>query len=113
MEDHTPIGEIRNGKISIIVCFLTYRQRHMHFSKKKELKGYVVKTFISENLSRHRYDLLERLNTLRVDREIHSFWTYDGYVLAKETGRSRPLVFKSRHCICRLGGEIISGDEED
>jgi hypothetical protein len=45
-----PIGEIRDGKISIIVRFLTYRQRHMVFSKKKELKGHVDKTFITENL---------------------------------------------------------------
>ena len=49
-----PIGEIRDGKISIIVRFLTYRQRHMVFSKKKELKCHVDKTFISETLTRHR-----------------------------------------------------------
>jgi hypothetical protein len=34
--------------------FLTYRQRHMVYSKKKELKGHVDKTFITENLTRHR-----------------------------------------------------------
>ena len=45
-----PIGEIRDGKISIIVRCLTYRQRHMVFSKKKELKGHVDKTFISEKV---------------------------------------------------------------
>jgi hypothetical protein len=87
-----PIGEIRDGKISIIVRFLTYRQRHMVFSKKKELKGHVDKTFITENLTRHRYDLLKRLNTLRVDRKIHSFCTHNGSVLVKETERSRPLA---------------------
>jgi hypothetical protein len=62
--------KIRDGRISIIVRFLTYRQRHMVFSKKKELKGHVDKIFITENLTRHRYDLLKRLNTLRVDRKI-------------------------------------------
>ena len=64
------------------------------FNKKKELKGHVDKTFITENLTRHRYDLLKRLNTLRVDRKIHSFWTHDGSVFVKETERSRPLVVK-------------------
>ena len=49
---------------------------------------------LTENLTRHRYDLLKRLNTLRVDRKIHSFWTHDGSVLVKETERSRPLVVK-------------------
>ena len=91
-----PIGEICDDKISIIVRFLTYRQRQMVFTKKKELKGHVDKTFMSENLTRHRYDLLKRLNTLRVGRKIHSFWTPDGSVLVKETERSRPIVAKSR-----------------
>ena len=30
-----PIGEVKDGKISIIVRFLTYRQRHMVFSNKR------------------------------------------------------------------------------
>jgi hypothetical protein len=91
-----PIGEICDDKISIIVRFLTYRQRQMVFTKKKELKDHVDKTFMSEHLTRHRYDLLKRLNTLRVGRKIHSFWTPDGSVLVKETERSRPIVAKSR-----------------
>ena len=66
----------------------------------------VDKTFITENLTRHRYVLLKRLNTLRVGRKIHSR-------LAKETERSRPLVVKSRQDIYRLGGENLNGDEED
>ena len=94
-----PIGEICDDKISIIVRFLAYRQRQMVFTKKKELKGHVDKTFMSENLTRHRYDLLKRLNTLRVGKKIHSFWTHDGAVLVKETERSRPIVAKSRQDI--------------
>ena len=83
------------------------------FSKKKELKGHVDKTVISETLTRHIYDLLKRLNDVRVGRKIHSFWTHDGSVLLKETERSRPLVVKSRQDIYRLGGEILSNNEED
>jgi hypothetical protein len=56
----------------------------------------LVGTLITEDLTRHRYDLLKRLNTLRVDRKIHSVWTHDGSELVKETERSRPLVVKSR-----------------
>ena len=48
----TDIG--RSHPIGEIVRFLTYRQRHMVFSKKKELKCHVDKTFISETLTRHR-----------------------------------------------------------
>jgi hypothetical protein len=85
------------------------------FIKKKELEGHVDKTFITEHLTRHRYDLLKRLNTLRVGKKMHSCWTHDGSVLAKETERSRPLVVKSRQDIhvYRLGWEILSGDKED
>ena len=52
-----PIGEAKDGKISIIVRFLTYRQRHMVFSNKKKLKGNKDKMFIAENLTKYRYDL--------------------------------------------------------
>jgi hypothetical protein len=53
------------------------------------------------------------LNTLRVDRKIHSFWTHNGSVLVMDTERSRTLVVESRQYIYRLGGENLNGDEED
>ena len=80
-----PIGEMKDGKISIIVRFLSYRQRQMVFSSKRKLKGNSDKTFIAENLTRHRYDLLNRLNTLRKKEMIHSFWTHDGSLIVKAT----------------------------
>ncbi|KAK6171695.1 hypothetical protein SNE40_018135 [Patella caerulea] len=108
-----PIGEIRDGKTSIIVRFPTYRQRQTVFSQKKKLKDNVDKIFITENLTRHRYDLLKRLNTLRTNKKIDSFWTHDGTVLVKETEHSRPAVVKNRQDIYKLGGEVLSGDEGD
>lgn len=38
-----PIGEIRDGKMSIIVRFLSYRQRQLVFSNKKKLKTTQIK----------------------------------------------------------------------
>jgi hypothetical protein len=35
-----PIGEAKDGKISIIVRFLTYRQQHMVFSNKRKKPHY-------------------------------------------------------------------------
>jgi hypothetical protein len=52
------LGEAKDGKISIIVRFLTYRQRHVVFSNKRKLKGNKDKMFIAENLTKYRYDLL-------------------------------------------------------
>jgi hypothetical protein len=37
--------------------------RAMVFSNKKKLKGNKDKIFICENLTKHRYDMLKRLNT--------------------------------------------------
>ncbi|CAG2241732.1 unnamed protein product [Mytilus edulis] len=49
-----PIGEIKDGKIAIIVRFLSYRQRQLVFNSKRYLKGNKSKIFIAENLTKHR-----------------------------------------------------------
>ena len=78
-----PIGEVKSGKISIITRFLTYRQRHVVFSHKNKLKGNLDNLFITENLTRYRYGLLKKLNSLRADGKVHSFWTHDGSIIVK------------------------------
>lgn len=103
-----PIGEVRDGKTSIIVRFLSYRQRQRVFSNKRRLKDNPNKTFIAENLTKFRYDLLNRLNTLRIKDKVHSFWTHDGTLLTKVTQHSRPMVIKSINDIHQLGGEVTN-----
>jgi len=76
-----PIGEPKEGKIYIITRFLTYKQRQLVVSNKKKMKGNPDKMFIAENLTKHRYDLIKRLNILRTNGKIHSYWTHDGSVL--------------------------------
>lgn len=107
-----PIGEIKHGKASIIVRFLTYRQRQWVFNNKKKLKQHPDKLFITENLTRYRYGLLKQLNSLRFAERIHSFWTHDGKIIVKETDNSG---FKVIHCnqdIRDLGGEISEEDDD-
>ena len=108
-----PIGEICDGEISIILRFLTYRQRHEVLNKKKEPQGHADKTCIAENITRHIHHLLKRLHMLCVDSKIHFFLTRDGSVLVKDTERFRPLVDISKQAIYRLGGEILSSNAED
>ena len=91
---------------------LTYFQFHSYGNKRK-LKDNPDNTFITENLTRHRYDLVNRLNTLRVKEKINSFWTHDGSVIVKQTALSRPRVVKTRQDIYSLGGEILEGDREE
>ena len=91
-----PIGEAKDGKISIIVRFLTYRQRHMVFSNKRKLKGNKDKMFIAENLTKYRYDLLRQLNGMKKINKVHSFWTHDGCILVKERENSKVKVIKNQ-----------------
>ena len=97
-----PIGEIKDGKIAIIVRFLSYRQRQLVFNSKRYLKGNKSKIFIAENLTKHRYDLLHRLNTLREKDIIHSFWTHDGSIIVKTTENARPKKIYSRQDIYKV-----------
>lgn len=108
-----PIGEFRDGKMSVIVRFLSYRQRQLVFRNKKKLKNNPTKTFIAENLTKHRYDLINRLNTLRKNGKINSYWTHDGSVLVKEVAESKPRVIRTRQDIYNLGGEILEGDVDE
>ena len=91
-----PIGEAKDGKISIIVRFLTYRERHMVFSNKRKLKGNKEKMFIAENLTKYRYDLLRQLNGMNKINRVHSFWTHDGSILVNERENSKVKVIKNQ-----------------
>jgi hypothetical protein len=93
---YRPIGEAKDGKISIIVRFLTYRQRHMVFSNKKKLKGNKDKMFIDENLTKYRYDLLRQLNGTKKINKVHSIWTHDGSILVKERENSKVKMIKNQ-----------------
>jgi hypothetical protein len=61
----------------------------MVFSNKRKLKGNKDKMFIAENLTKYKYDLLRQLNGMKKINEIHSFWTHDGSILAKERENSK------------------------
>jgi hypothetical protein len=97
-----PIGEIMDGKISIIVRFLTYWQQHMVFSNKWKLKGNNDKMFIAENLTQHRYELLRQLNGMKKISKVHSFWTHDGSILVKEKENSKFKVIKNKSDIDKM-----------
>ncbi|CAC5420255.1 unnamed protein product [Mytilus coruscus] len=107
-----PIGKVKNGKMSVIVRFLSYRTRQLVFSNKKKLKNNEDKLFISENLTKYRYGLMKHLNVLRFTEKIHSFWTHDGKIIAKETPESDYIVISCNQDIRDLGGEISDEDDD-
>jgi hypothetical protein len=75
----------------------------MVFSHKKKLKGHPDDLFITENLTRYRYGLLKKLNSLRADGKLHSFWTHDGSIIVKRSVKTKADIHK-------LGG--VFTDEE-
>jgi hypothetical protein len=51
---------------------------------KKNLKNNPEKIFITEDLTKTRQFIVKELNTQKRDNKIHSFWTFDGRILAKK-----------------------------
>jgi hypothetical protein len=50
---------------------------------KKNLKNNPEKIFITEDVTKTRQFIVKELNTQKRDNKIHSFWTFDGRILAK------------------------------
>jgi uncharacterized protein YegL len=51
-------------------------------------------SLITENLTRYRYGLLKKLNSLRADGKLHSFWTHDGSIIVKRSENSGFMTVK-------------------
>ena len=94
---HT-IGKIQNGKASIIARFISYRKRHLVYSNKRKLKDHPDKTFISENLTRSRFNLIRKLNVYRKRGDIFSYWTQDGRIIVKPFETSDRKQFVTLTC---------------
>ena len=90
---HT-IGKIKGGKASIIARFISYRKRQEVYSHKRKLKNHHDNTFVSENLTRKRFNLVRILNQHRKRGDINSYWTQDGRIIVKphETSDRRQFV---------------------
>ena len=61
-------------------------------------------------ISRYRYGLLKKLNSLRADGKLHSFWTHDGSIIVKRSENSGFMTVKTKADIQKLGG--VFTDEE-
>ena len=73
----------------------SYRKRHIVYSNKRKLKNHQDRTFISENLTRHRFELVRKLNFHRKRGDINSYWTQDGRIIVKSNEQSHPREFKT------------------
>jgi hypothetical protein len=58
--------------------------------------------FICENLTKHRYEMLKRLNTHRINNKVHSYWTHDGSIIVKKSEHSGTKVVRNLEDVDRL-----------
>ena len=101
-------------KKQILVKFMRYESKRKVFMNKKNLKGYPMKIYINEDLTKFNFDLLQSVNEVKrlsKDKDVnpvHSFWTRNGSVFFKKTRkvppgenthRIRPFeVYTVEHC---------------
>lgn len=81
----------RERQREIIVKFTSYRTKALIFANKTKLKGNPDKTFITEDLTAHNHSVIKSLLELKKAKQIDSFWTVNGNVLAKTTHESSPI----------------------
>ena len=89
------IGQVRNGKSQVIVRFISYRTRHMVYSRKKFLKNDTNGIFITENLTQYRTTLVKKLAQLKYRDQIHAYWTSDGRIFAMKSENSRKKIINN------------------
>jgi len=86
------IGNITNGKGQIICRLRNWKIKNKIYSNKSSLKNNPDKIVITEDLTRHRQYLVQKLNQARRSRLINSFWTRDGRIFAKKTESSSKSI---------------------
>ena len=62
----------------------------MYTFNKRKRKNHPNRTFISENLTRHRFQLACKLNVNWKHGDINSYWTLEGRIIVKPTEQSHP-----------------------
>ncbi len=80
---HT-IGPMRGGKSNVIVKFHRYHTKRSVFQAKANLKGDIHKRFITEDLTKMNYGLIQALTRHKRGGNITAYWTRDGNIYAKK-----------------------------
>ncbi|KAJ8300591.1 hypothetical protein KUTeg_022110 [Tegillarca granosa] len=80
----------------------TVKLRAEVYKNKKKLKNHQHKIFITEHLTKHRFQLVQRLNSLRLAMKIESYWTLDGRIFVKLFNKQRKIIIKNQNDIDAL-----------
>lgn len=95
------VGERKSGKIrDIIIRFISYRDRALVFSNKKNLKGSNdqntdSKLYVNEALTAKRAGLFKKTRQLKRDKLIGNCWTHDGKILVRNIADDKTIHVKT------------------
>ncbi|CAG2228742.1 unnamed protein product [Mytilus edulis] len=105
------IGKLKQGRSQVIVRFISYRTRQLVYSNKKALKGDPNGTFITENLTHFRTNLVKQLATLKYNNKINACWTTDGRIFIKVNANSQKRIINNLNDISDLESDIQQLEE--
>lgn len=101
------LGKIINGKQSIMVKFISYRDRSMVLKSRRLLKGTGI--YITEDLTIKRLDLFKKA---QVAHGKNNVWTSDGTVWTKKEGTKAKVLTENdlqhKAELTQLGSNIAS-----
>jgi hypothetical protein len=101
---HT-IGKIKDGKAQIICKFNSENTKFEVFNRKKSLKAFKTdefNVFITEDLTRKRQQITNKLGLARKKGNIHSYWTVDGRIFYKKTEKGAKIIVNNYEEISHL-----------
>lgn len=85
----------------ILVKFVSYRSRQKLYTKRRDLKDHSEfgHTYINEDLTQHRSQLLYKARGLAKIKQIESAWSSDGNILIRinENGQSKTKRISTEH----------------
>jgi hypothetical protein len=96
-----PVGENKSGKIRDIIRFISYRDRTLVFSNKKNLKGsndgntsLILSFNMNEALTAKRAGLFKKTRQLKRDKLIGNCCTHDGKILVRNITDDKTIHVK-------------------
>jgi hypothetical protein len=88
---------LKNTKVGVLIGigrFKNWKIKNAIYMLKQNLKNNPENIFITEDLTKTRQFIVKELNTQKRDNKIHSFWTFDGRIFAKNNANGRKQLIK-------------------
>ncbi|CAG2223095.1 unnamed protein product [Mytilus edulis] len=112
------IGERKKGRTrDIIIRFISYRDRALVYSNKKNLKmvndeqdNVKKRIYVNEALTLKRATLFRKARQLKHDKLINSCWTHDGKILVRNLTKDETFQIKTEKDLTRFLKLKITSD---